>query len=55
MTNKTYLQQLCMDTGCSLEDLLEAIMNDEWVSGKSVEAAWHDDSNIYETIQNIYI
>ena len=28
---RTYLQQLCMDTGCSLEDLLEAIDDrDEW-------------------------
>ena len=28
---RTFLQQLCMDTGCSLEDLLEAIEDtDEW-------------------------
>ena len=28
---RTYLQKLCMDTGCSLEDLLEAMDDrDEW-------------------------
>ena len=28
---RTYLQQLCMDTGCSLEDLLKVIVDrDEW-------------------------
>ena len=29
--SRTYLQELCMDTGCSLEDLPEAMDNiDEW-------------------------
>ena len=40
---RTHLQLLCMDTGCSLEDLLEAMdmieMNGERESGKSVLAA----------------
>ena len=48
---RTYLQLLCMDRGCSLEDLPEAIKDrDKWwerESGKSVLAAWHDDDNIY--------
>ena len=55
---RPYLQQLCMDTGCSLEDLPEA-MNDqdekrererERVCGKSVRAAWHDDEDIYNLV-----
>ena len=39
-----HLQQLCTDTGCSLEDLLEVI-DDRRIageSGKSVLAARHD-------------
>ena len=43
---RTYIQQLCDDTGCSAEDLSEA-MNDrgsgERGSGISVQAARHDD------------
>ena len=42
----TYIQQLCADTGCSPEDLLEAMDNREGGergSGISVLMAWHDD------------
>ena len=46
---RTYIQQLCEDTGCNLEDLPEA-MNDrrsgERGSGISVLAARHDDDDI---------
>ena len=45
---RTYLQQLCTDTGCSLEDLQEAMDRDEkWEreSGKSVLATLHDDDD----------
>ena len=53
---KTYLQQLCMYTGCSLEDLPEA-MDDgdgerERELGKSVRARRHDDD---DDDDNIYI
>ncbi len=47
---RTYIQQLCEDTGCNPEDLPEA-MNDreKWRervrSGISVLAARHDDDN----------
>ena len=46
---RTYIQQLCDDTGCNPEDLPEA-MNDretwrERGSGISVLAAWHDDDD----------
>ena len=46
---RTYIQQLCDDTGCKPEDLPEA-MNDretwrERGSGISVIAAWHDDDD----------
>ena len=45
---RTYIQQVCEDTGCSPEDLPEA-MNDresgERGSGISVLAAWHDDDD----------
>ena len=45
---RTYIQQLCEDTGCSLEDLPEA-MNDrekcESGSGISMQAARHDDDD----------
>ena len=43
---RTYIQQLCADTGCSLEDLPEAMDDREgWQerSGISVLMAWHDD------------
>ena len=39
---RTYLQQLCVDTGCSEENLPGA-MDDERELGKSVQVAWHDD------------
>ena len=47
---RTYIQQLCEDTGCSLEDLPEA-MNDrekrqERESGISMLATRHDDDDI---------
>ena len=50
---RTYLQQLCMNTGCSLEDLPEAMIElngerereREKESGKSTLAAWHDDDD----------
>ena len=47
---RTYIQQLCEDTGCSPEDLPE-VMNDrekwwEWVR-ISVLEAWHDDDDIH--------
>ena len=48
---RTYLLQFYMDTGCSLEDLLETMndrVNGERESGKSVQAAWHDDIYIYK-------
>ena len=39
---RTYIQQLCEDTGCSSEDLPEAI---ERGSGISVLPARHDDDD----------
>ena len=42
----TYLQQLCMDTGCSLED--QEAMDDRnkyRERRKSVLVAWHDDDD----------
>ena len=45
---RIYIEQLCEDTGCSPEDLPEAINDREkWqeVSGISVLAARHDDDN----------
>ena len=44
---RTYLQQLCVDTGYSLEDLPEVMDDkDEWQeSRKSVLAARHDDDD----------
>ena len=48
---RTYIQQLCEDTGCNPEDLPKA-MNDrgsgEWGSGISVLAARHDDDDSSE-------
>ena len=40
---RTYIEQLCNDKGCSLEDLLGVI--DDRGSGRSVFAAWHDDDD----------
>ena len=48
---RTYIQQLCVNTGCNLEDLLEAIDDREgW--GISMLMAWHgdDDSNLTKII-----
>ena len=45
---RTYIQQLCADTGCSLEDLLErwtVEAGGERGSGRSVLAARHDDDD----------
>ena len=48
---RTYLRQLCTDTGCCLEDLPETMdYRDEWreiksESGRSVLAALHDDDD----------
>ena len=43
---RTYIQQLCADTGCSLEDLPGA-MDDRGGrgSGRSMLAVWHDDDD----------
>ena len=47
---RTYIQQLCADTGCSPEDLLEA-MDDREVwrerAGISVLLVWHDDDSAF--------
>ena len=43
----TYLQQLCVDTGCSKEDLLGDRDECEKGSRKSVIAARHDDNELY--------
>ena len=49
---RTYIQQLCANTGYSLEDLLGAMDNrDEWPergSGRSVLAVRHDDDDVCE-------
>ena len=45
---RTYIQQLCEDTGCNPEDLLEAMndrRNGERRSGISAQAAQHDDDD----------
>ena len=42
---RTYLQQLCADVGCCLEDLLGAMDDRDRWSGKSVLAAQHDDGD----------
>ena len=45
---RTYIQQLCEDTGCSPEDLPKAIgRNGEIGSGISVLVARHDDDEFY--------
>ena len=45
---RTYLQQLCADTGCSLE-YLSGAMNDRDGSGsrRSILLPWHDDDDDY--------
>ena len=43
---RTYIQQLCEDTGCSPEDQPEG-RSSEKGSGVSVLAAWHDDDDDY--------
>ena len=48
---RIYIQQLCADTGCNPEDLLEAM--DEKGSGISMQIAWRD--NIYIYIYMCYI
>ena len=48
---RTYIQQLCADTGCSLEDLPEEMDDREgWrkMSGRSVLMARHDDDDEYD-------
>ena len=42
---RTYIQQLCEDTGCCLEDLPEAMKSGERGSGISVLPARHDDDD----------
>ena len=42
---RTYIQQLCEDTGCSLEDLPEAMNDGERGSWISVPVARHDDDD----------
>ena len=42
---QTYIQPLCVDTGCSSEDLPEAMDDSERGSGISVLMAWHDDDD----------
>ena len=55
---RTYIQQLCEDTGCSPEDLPEA-MNDrrsgERGSGISVLPAWHVDDDDDDDIETVYL
>ena len=45
---RTYIQQLCTDTGCRLEDLPEGMdERDEWWERReSVLAAWLDDDDV---------
>ena len=43
---RIYLQQICTDTRCSLEDLLE-VMDGKRKLGKFVWAAQHDDDDIH--------
>ena len=46
----TYIQQLCTDTGCSMEELLRTMDNrDKWCKRvrESVLAACHDDDDFY--------
>ena len=54
---RTYLQQFCIDTECSLEDLQGAMDNcDKRESGKSVPAACGDDDDIYVfTKQSLFL
>ena len=46
---RTYIQQLCEDTGCCPEDLPRA-MNDREESGISVLPARHDDDDLLKTL-----
>ena len=40
---RTYIQQLCEDTGCSHEDLLEAMIDwEEWRERQGYLCWWHD-------------
>ena len=51
---RTYIQQLCEDTGCSLEDL-EEVMNDreKWREEvRDIRAGDDDDGDIYIYIYN---
>ena len=51
---RTYIQQLCANAGCSLEDLLGAIGGNRRL-GRSVMAAWNDDDNdIYSKISTTF-
>ena len=45
---RTYIQQLCEDTGCCPEDLPEAMNDMEKWSGISVLPARHDDDDIFK-------
>ena len=51
---RTYIQQLCEDTGCSPEDLPEAMNDGEKGSGISVLVARHDDDDD-ETLAMFYL
>ena len=51
---RTYLQQLCMDTGC-LEDLPKAMDDSEGESGKSMLEARHDDDITVYILWYIYM
>ena len=48
---RTYIQQLCEDTGCSPEDLPEA-MND-WEKWREWVRARHDDDDDDEILENV--
>ena len=42
---RTYIQQLCADTGCNLEDRWTIEKGEGRGSGRSALAAWHDDDD----------
>ena len=42
---RTYIQQPCADTWCSLEDLLGAMDDSEGWRERVILAAWHDDDD----------
>ena len=50
---RTYIQQLCEDTGCSPEDLPKAMNDREKWSRKSVLVAQHDDDD-HDSILQMY-